>query len=302
MVSAIGGLQSSAILMNPSGFMGLTPAAYAQATALPGVPTLGSPYAAAVATPSYAAGGTPTQPAGTVPVQPQTQSQEGMALQLMQGMLQLIAMLLGMMNGGNGQAQGQPLGAGTAAPAPAGGAGATNAVASYSRDGYGSGNPSASFDLRAGAVNGQTIIDPDAGDQAQLQRSLDLIAQDPEGQKLLQEAKNRGVTIEAGDPGGPGVNGVTFSQGDKSHIIVKDPTNIKTLVHELVHAVSTEDGNSQHEEGLANVIGERVAARATGQGQGVDVNTIYQRTLPLYTELQRVNGIEQSLGRLGVIA
>ena len=129
--------------------------------------------------------------------------------------------------------------------------------------------------------------DGNAGERDALDNSLAAIAKDPEGAALLAEAERRGVTIEVGDPGafvgsqdavdcscgqhGDGVAadrasnvaGVTLSRGGQSHIVVRDPSNIKTIVHELVHAVSTEDGNSKHEEGIADVVGSRLRKPCT---------------------------------------
>lgn len=166
-------------------------------------------------------------------------------------------------------------------------------------------------------------VEQNAGERNALQNSLDKIAADPEGRALLAEAQKRGVTIEVGDPSkaagsadkiacscpehqmakdqGSVVNGVTISRGNKSHIVVRDPGNIKTIVHELVHAISTQDGNSQHEEGIADVVGKRVESRINGT-RLENPNATYTNKLALYPELKRQNGIEGSLAAIGINA
>jgi hypothetical protein len=132
-----------------------------------------------------------------------------------------------------------------------------------------------------------------------LQQSLQAIASDPEGRILLSKAQERGVKIQAGETGAPNVLG-KFETGSNT-ITVKDPSNVKTLVHELVHATTPEDGNSQKEEGLANVIGNRVESRLKGTAPE-NPNQIINQTIPLYPDLQGSNNIINSLSKLGITA
>lgn len=196
----------------------------------------------------------------------------------------------------------------------------------------------------------------DTQKKSQLDESMALIGQDPDGAKLLAKAKSLGVTIEAGDPakaggafdvavpcaacqaaaaadasgdpataariraqdgdggkGGTGasndgnvvVNGVTLSnsQTGKIRIVVRDPSNIKTIVHELVHAVSTQDGNSKQEEGIADVVGSRVASRTGGAAVGALTGSerqIFLNKQQFYPELGANNDIRATLRALGI--
>jgi|GEM_PF-1503564 len=193
--------------------------------------------------------------------------------------------------------------------------------------------------------------------KASLDQSLSKIASDPDGAKLIAQAKKLGVTIKVGDPeaaakgagakdqtvvecpfcqqaaqlqaagdvqgaakmraqdsrdGGQSVakdgtvqvNGVTLSdnQTGKVTVVVRDPSNIKTIAHELVHAVSTEDGNSQQEEGIADVIGSRVANNVGDTQhalQGSD-EQIYINKQQYYPTLNNSNNIRQTLASLGI--
>jgi hypothetical protein len=133
----------------------------------------------------------------------------------------------------------------------------------------------------------------------QLQQSLNLIATDPEGQRLLAEAQRRGVSISVDNTGDPNVLG-SFNPRT-NQIIIGNPNNLKTIVHELVHSVTPEDGNSQTEEGLANVVGRRIEARLFGR-QPENPQVTFNNTLPNYTQLRPTNDILNSLNRLGITA
>lgn len=173
-----------------------------------------------------------------------------------------------------------------------------------------------------------------AGDQ--LQRNLDLIAQDPEGQKLLAEAARRGVKIEVGNPAtaqgandvamdcqcsqcgsaadasfalgdgvasGAVIHGVTLSDSaGNTRIVVADPNNIKTIVHELVHAVSTEDGNSREEEGTAEQMGVRITNRLNGIGNpdAASEQQTFTNKQRFYPGLNQSNNIRNTLASLGL--
>lgn len=168
-----------------------------------------------------------------------------------------------------------------------------------------------------------------ATQNAQLNQSLARIATDPDGSVLLNRAKQLGVSIEVGDPAaaagakdvtvkGDGltdnlsvakdgsivVNGVTLSDANGNiRIVVRDPSNIKTIAHELVHAVSTGDGNSKQEEGIADVIGSRVANRLGGTAVGGLTGSdeqIYLNKQQYYPNLPTTNNIRQTLAGLGL--
>ncbi len=161
------------------------------------------------------------------------------------------------------------------------------------------GNTIAARDVAAGDIDTSEL----GANNATLQATLDKIAQDPEGAKLLAEAQRQGLSIEVGDPGGPNVAGVAISRGNNTRIIVRDPNNVKTIVHELVHAATSQDGNSQHEEGIADAIGFRVAERVTGQNlTNKSQEQIYTDKKRLYRDLGATNGIEGTLANIGVSA
>ena len=149
----------------------------------------------------------------------------------------------------------------------------------------------------------------DKGQQdSRLNDTLSKVAKDPEGSKLLEAAKKKGYTIEVGDPtqgkGGQGkeVNGVTLSDQKKIIINPNAPDFDKTVVHELVHAATDGDGDSQQEEGIADVVGYRVANRMNGKGGPGDVNSIYQNKMSNYQELGQSNSVRNSLAALGINA
>jgi len=184
-----------------------------------------------------------------------------------------------------------------------------------------------------GFGNANLITAPITGDaatqNAQLNQSLAGIAADPDGSVLLNRAKQLGVSIEVGDPAaaagakdvmvkGDGltenlsvakdgtiiVNGVTLSDANGNiRVVVRDPSNIKTIAHELVHAVSAGDGNSKQEEGIADVIGSRVANRlggtAVGGLTGSDAQ-IYVNKQQYYPNLPTTNNIRQTIAGLGL--
>lgn len=131
---------------------------------------------------------------------------------------------------------------------------------------------------------------------ARLERTKQLLAQDPQGQKLLAMAAERGVKIQVGHlPSNllgqfnPNTNTVTIS--------ANNPDSIETLGHELVHAVTPEDGTSKTEEATANVVGNQIKSRLNGQAPR-DPRTIVNETIPLYPKLKADNGILQKLPRL----
>lgn len=178
--------------------------------------------------------------------------------------------------------------------------------------------------------NSEGVTNLSSGDAgAALNDSLNKIASDPEGAKLLEAAKAKGVTIEVGDPeaaangaadqvsqcncpahsgaakdGGTVVNGVTLTDGQgNTKIVVRDPSNIKTLAHELVHAVSTGDGNSKEEEGIADVIGSRIANRQGGTeagGLNGSDEQIFLNKQQFYPGLNQSNDIRKTMASLGL--
>lgn len=191
--------------------------------------------------------------------------------------------------GGGGDAGG---GGGGGGGAPAGGAGGAPG-GGQAAGGAGGPDGSQGGVPGTGAAAGLTV-DP------RLQGAIDQVAKDPDGAKLLEAAKAKGLTSITVNPGlDGGTAGVTYSGGGNSRIEIKDPNSqdlIHTLVHELGHAATPEDGNSQMEEATIDKIGERVQERITGRPSGFHLNHDAYRHLP------GDNGIRDSLRRLGIAA
>ena len=161
----------------------------------------------------------------------------------------------------------------------------------------------------AGGVKNTTS---NASQKQRLDTTLAKVAKDPEGSKLLAAAKAKGYTIEVGDPSKAGgsrdandhdsINGVTNMNTKKIVINPNAPDFDKTVVHELVHAATDGDGNSQKEEGMADVVGYRVASRMDGTRAPGSEKQIYQDKIKSYPNLQASNNIMSSLNNLGITA
>lgn len=150
----------------------------------------------------------------------------------------------------------------------------------------------------AGSIGGGIPGGPITSDP-NVQQTLNIIASDPDGQRILAAAQQRGVTISVANIADPEVEG--FYQRSTNAITVRDPNNIKTIAHELVHAGTTEDGNSQREEGLAEVIATRIDARVRGQGIP-NAQAVFNEKIQNYPTLNPFNQIDQSLSALGIMA
>jgi len=152
----------------------------------------------------------------------------------------------------------------------------------------GTGNPS---ELLAG-MN----IDP------ALRPAIEAIAQHPEGAKLLAAAKANGMTSISvngalNPDGGSGTEGLTIYGGGNTRVEIANPNSanlIQTLVHELGHAATTGDGNSQAEEQAVHALGERLQADLTGQGSTFNLD------LGSYSDLAQDNGVINSLRNIGI--
>ncbi len=169
--------------------------------------------------------------------------------------------------------------------------------------------------LTNGGVPSTFNTTTDPSQKTRLDGTLAKVANDPEGSVLLQKAIAKGYTIEVGDPNAAGVaqadldeeadaggqvNGLTLP--DKKKIIINPnaPDFDKTVVHELVHAASDGDGNSQQEEGFADVIGFRVYNRIDGVAPPGSEQSIFNAKIQSYPNLQATNGILDTLAQLGL--
>jgi hypothetical protein len=118
---------------------------------------------------------------------------------------------------------------------------------------------------------------------------------------------SKGYSFEVGDPSAAGdhdeVNGITLPDQKKIIVNPNAPNFLKTLVHELVHAATDQDGDSKDEEGKADVIGFRVASRILGQTEPNEQATYQNKvTNPAYAGLVGNNNVDQSLSALGLTA
>ncbi|MDX2085433.1 MAG: hypothetical protein SFZ03_08605 [Candidatus Melainabacteria bacterium] len=137
---------------------------------------------------------------------------------------------------------------------------------------------------------------------AELQQSLELLYRNsPTSRALMDVAAANGVRIRVDTTGNRNILG--FYDPNTNEIVVGNPQNLSTIVHELTHAVTRNNGNSLTEEGLADVIGEIGAAEA----RGIPLSQIqsrlpqtFLRDLPLYLRqnLRNDNGQLNALNQI----
>ncbi len=165
-------------------------------------------------------------------------------------------------------------------------------------------------------------ITSDPAQKQRLDNTLAKIARDPEGNKLLKSAEANGYTIEVGDPSqaagahdhsdghshdsaldaGKQINGITDPNQKKIIINPNAPDFDKTVVHELVHAATDGDGNSQTEEGMSDVVAYRVSSRMNGKAAPGSEQQIFNNKIKAYPNLKGNNDIQNSLNQLGISA
>lgn len=161
----------------------------------------------------------------------------------------------------------------------------------------------------------------DPKDKQELDEIQNLASTDPEAAKLMKIAKEKGYTVEIGDASVEGdkdqtaghncpsdqaardqegtVNGVTVF-GQKRIIIDRNaPDKLKTFLHELGHAATDGDGNSQDEEGIVDAKAFQIKQRLTGIQSG-NLKDIYQNKKKVYQSLNTTNGIRNSFAELGI--
>lgn len=125
----------------------------------------------------------------------------------------------------------------------------------------------------------------------------------PTGQKLMQNAADRGVNIQFLPDNGDNVKGL-FDPTSNT-ITVENGTQeemVETLAHELVHAATPENGNSLNEEYMAFVTGEKVAQEAgiNFNPHGNDFWAQHVGSAYGNDGLPNDNGIAGSLANLGI--
>lgn len=207
-----------------------------------------------------------------------------------------------------------------AAPAPVGGAGAAGGGGQAARSGGGGGGGGGGgvdgFDGggaggaggagAAGAAGGPATPTGPAVDVQGIQvdpalaPQLQAIANHPDGAKLLEAAKANGLTSinvnsNLNPDGGAGTEGL-FNPNTKSIDIANpnSPNLIHVLAHELGHAASAGDGNSQLEEKTVDALGERIHRDLTGGASSFNLD------VGSYSNLNQQNGILNTLRGLGI--
>ncbi len=226
-------------------------------------------------------------------------SPEGLAetlSQLTKILEQLIAQLSQMQAGGAAGGEG----AGSAAPGVGGVGGGMPAGDSYGA-GMGAAAPAGlpSLDGASQANAAQLLQGLDIQDP-KLRQAMELIATHPDGAKLIAAAKAQGLTTIAANPalnpdGGAGTEGLQIpSQG---RIEIANPNSadlIHVLAHELGHAATNGDGNSQLEEQTVDALGERIHQDLLGQASS------FRLDLASYADLNQTNDVVNSLRNIGI--
>jgi hypothetical protein len=185
----------------------------------------------------------------------------------------------------------------------------------------GAGASAASGPSGASGTSTLTITKDDQNGTEKVNTALAQIANDSEGQKLLQQAKAKGYHIEISGAS----NGASTTYTDSKTIIIDtngkglDAYNLTAVVaHELVHAATDDNGNSFVEEVTATTLGNHIAKRADGKTETPEEeaaeykriyadykNAAYRPDAPNYQlqfmyENSKDNGIRDTLGAMGV--
>jgi hypothetical protein len=145
-------------------------------------------------------------------------------------------------------------------------------------------------------LSGIQVSDP------RVQMALEQIATHPDGAKLIAAAKANGLSSISVNPslnpdGGSGTQGETFWGNGNTRIELADsgsPDLVQTLAHELGHAATTQDGDSQLEENTVDALGNRIQKDLLGYAPSSELDQ------NAYSSLSRDNGILNSLRSLGI--
>jgi|GEM_PF-4621336 len=172
-----------------------------------------------------------------------------------------------------------------------------------------SANPQA---FEAGVVNYNGVKINKSGftdDQLkQVEKTVDLMAADPDGQKLLNKFKEGGGEIKfdssTGNIAYSSGNDIAFGTGSFSDT----GYTLEVFGHELTHSVTQGDGNSKNEESLGSTLGRTIRNRYenqpyTPQDQKESYNGGFESAKnnnPAYKDLPENTHVFNSLGQLGV--
>lgn len=145
-------------------------------------------------------------------------------------------------------------------------------------------------------LSGIQVSDP------RVRQALEQIATHPDGAKLIAAAKANGLSSISVNPGlnpdgGAGTQGETYYGGGNTRIELADPNSpdlIQTLAHELGHAATTQDGDSQLEENTVDRLGDRIQEDLIGRPSRFTLDQ------GAYSGLSQDNGVLNSLRSLGI--
>lgn len=198
-------------------------------------------------------------------------------VQQLQQLLQQLTQLLQGLGGGAGAAGGGAGGGGEKAVAAGGGGGGAG------------GAGGAQGANAAGGAQGAAGVDP------QLQDALNTISQDPDGAKLVQAAQAAGLKgIHVGNLPGGTMGEYQNGQITISPNALKSPQDlVRTLAHEMGHAATPQDGDSQLEEKTVDDVAQRIQQR-------VAPGKTYQLDLANEGQANVDNGIAKDLRAIGI--
>lgn len=226
--------------------------------------------------------------------------------QVLQSLEQLLEQLVKKLSGGNISPLGSDSGGASAAPAGGATSRGGDSFAPASRAAPrglpsldGSSAPARATPSTANSgdlLSGIQVSDP------RVRQALAQIATHPDGAKLIAAAKANGLSSISVNPGlnpdgGAGTQGETYYGDGNTRIEIADPSNpdlIQTLAHELGHAATTQDGDSQVEENTVDRLGDRIQQDLIGRRSRFELDQ------GAYSNLPQDNGVLNSLRSLSI--
>jgi hypothetical protein len=236
-------------------------------------------------------------------VQPVDSKQAKELQEVLSTLEQLLEQLVQQLSGGKINSLGSSSGtssSGSSSAAPVGGSRSRSqdSFSPSSSQAAPSGLPSldGSSPTSGGLLAGIQVSDP------RVRQALEQIATHPDGAKLIAAAKANGLSSISVNPGlnpdgGGGTEGVTYSGTGNTRIELANANSadlVQTLAHELGHAATTGDGDSQLEERTVDELGNRIQQDLLGRSSGFSLDQ------GAYSGLSQDNGILNSLRTLGI--
>lgn len=151
-------------------------------------------------------------------------------------------------------------------------------------------------------------IDPNAPQYGEVKKALEGVANDPDGNKLLKNAVDKGLNIKLDELDGA----IAYNSGDTiglGQAAFDQGTGylVEVLGHELSHRVSEGDGDTKNEEAIGSTLGRRIRARYEGnpmtpEQEAADYKKGVEsaRENPAYKDLPENTDIFDSLSDLGI--